>query len=384
MIAEGWRDARRVLLVRLDNLGDLLVTTPAIHAVRESLNDTHITLLCSPVGAQVGELNPDVDDLIVYEAPWMDPWSRLELDPERERRIVAEVERGRFDAAIIFTSFRQSSLPAAYICYLAGIPLRLAASVEGSGSLLTTRHKHESDYTNVFPHEVYRSLDLVKAVGMDTDNLDLRLSVPQEARATAGELIASVVAGGHGPVVVLHPGCSMPARTYPAAHFRDVVEILTRDLDAKVLVTGTESERELAEYVAGSSDNDSAIPLAGSLPFPVLCALIEAADVTVCSNTGPMHISAAVHTPVVTAFALTNPPDQWAPWHVPFKQLYHDVWCRICYNRVCPYTHECLRMVSSYEVVDAVRDLLNGGTGDEQTAMTGRGAQPVAVLEAFG
>ena len=85
-VHEEWRDARRVLAVRLDNLGDVLVTTPAIHAMRESLPDASITLLASPVGAQAGRLNPDIDEVVVYNAPWMDPWSRLPLDPAREMR----------------------------------------------------------------------------------------------------------------------------------------------------------------------------------------------------------------------------------------------------------------------------------------------------------
>ncbi len=99
-------------------------------------------------------------------------------------------------------------------------------------------------------------------------------------------------------------------------------------------------------------------PLAGKLSFAQLCALIEAADLTVTNNTGPMHIAAAVKTPVVALFALTNPPAQWGPWRVPHRQLYHDVACRICYNRVCPYGHECLRLVTPAMVVDAARELL--------------------------
>jgi hypothetical protein len=83
-VHDEWRHVRRVLAVRLDNLGDVLVTTPAIHAIRESLPDASITLLASPVGEQAGRLNPDVDEVVVYNAPWMDPWSRLPLDPARE------------------------------------------------------------------------------------------------------------------------------------------------------------------------------------------------------------------------------------------------------------------------------------------------------------
>ncbi len=159
MIAPEWLGAKRILAVRLDNLGDVLVTTPAIRAIRQSLPDATITLLASRVGARVGALNPDIDDVIIYSAPWMDPWRELPLEPDREQRMIAELRDRQFDAAVIFSSFRQSPLPAAYLCYLAGFPLRLAASIDGPGSLLTTRHKHPERMM----HEVERGLDLVGA-----------------------------------------------------------------------------------------------------------------------------------------------------------------------------------------------------------------------------
>ena len=77
MIDERWRLAQRILAVRLDNLGDVLVTTPAMHAIKTSLPCCKLSLLTSPVGAQVARLNPDIDEVIVYEAPWMDPWQKL-------------------------------------------------------------------------------------------------------------------------------------------------------------------------------------------------------------------------------------------------------------------------------------------------------------------
>jgi ADP-heptose:LPS heptosyltransferase len=70
-----------------------------------------------------------------------------------------------------------------------------------------------------------------------------------------------------------------------------------------------------------------------------------------------MHVAAAVKTPVVVLFALTNPPAQWGPWRVPHRQLFHDVSCRICYQRVCPYDHQCLRNVTPPMVVEAVASL---------------------------
>src|SRR5947209_12546611 len=363
-----WHSVRRVLAIRLDNLGDVLVTTPALHAIKESLPSAELTLLAGPVGAQVARLNPDLDDVIVYQAPWMDPWHKLPQDSRREQQIIATIREGRFDGAIIFTSFRQSPLPAAYLCYLADVPLRVASSIDGPGALVTSCHRQHERMI----HEVERGLDLVGAIGLATGDLDLVLQVPADARTHIDDVLASyrVDKSGDRPLIVVHPGCSMPARTYPWEMYVEVVDLLVEQLGATVFLTGAEDEQELVERILNhvQERNRSAVhSLAGVLSFPALCALIEAAALVITNNTGPMHISAAVKTPVVALFALTNPPEQWGPWHVPYRQLYHDVSCRICYSRVCPYGHECLRLVSPEMVIDAARELLHETGGFDLT-----------------
>ena len=351
-----WAQARRVLAIRLDNLGDVLVTTPALHAIKESLPQASLTLLASPVGAQIGRLDPDIDDVIVYSAPWMDPWRQLPQDSAREQAMIAQLQKRHFDGAIIFSSYHQSPLPAAYLCYLADIPLRAAASIDGPGSLLTTRHKHP----DTLLHEVERGLNLVNALGMSTNDTDLVLRVPDATRADIRQLLAAQRIGR--PLVVVHPGCSMPARTYPWEMYAEAVALLVERLGAQVALTGADDERDLIERILAQLPpiaRRSVHSFAGTLAFPALCALIEAADLTITNNTGPMHIAAAVKTPVVALFALTNPPEQWGPWHVAHRQLYAEVACRICYSRICPYGHECLRLVSPAQVVDAAQSLLD-------------------------
>jgi len=357
MIDPQWRSARRILVVRLDNLGDVLLTTPAIHAIKTTLPNAEITLLASPVGAQVAQLNPDIHHVIIYEAPWMDPWHTLPQNSLREYSMIETLRELRFDGAIIFTSFHQSPLPAAYLCYLAGIPLRLAASIDGPGSLLTTRHKHPERMM----HEVERGLDLVRAIGLTTDEQDLVLKVPNAARGMIYNLLSLYSVDPQESLIVVHPGCSMPARAYPWEMYARVIDGVIERFGATVLLTGGNAERELVARIRShvrAENREATLPLAGILPFPELCALIEIADLAITNNTGPMHIAAAVKTPVVALFALTNPPEQWRPWHVPYRQLYHDVSCRVCYSRVCPYEHECLRLVTPELVVDAAADLM--------------------------
>ena len=369
MIDERWRAVRRVLLVRLDNLGDVILMTPAFHAVRTALPDATLTLLASPIGAQVAALDPDIDDVIVYSAPWMDPWHTLPQDSQREQAMIAQLRERQFDGAIIFTSFRQSALPSAYLCYLADIPLRVAASIDGPGSLLTTRHKHPERMM----HEVERALDLVGAIGMETNERDLVLKVPDAVQKSVANRLADQGIDRKRPLVVVHPGCSMPARTYPWEMYVEVINLLVEQLDAFVVVTGAEDERSLVDRVLESvkpMSRESTLGLSGVLSFQELCGLIEAADMTITNNTGPMHVAAAVKTPVIALFALTNPPEQWGPWHVLHRQLYHDVSCRICYSRVCPYQHECLRLVSPQMVVDTTAELLVEGFRSKREVST--------------
>jgi ADP-heptose:LPS heptosyltransferase len=153
----------------------------------------------------------------------------------------------------------------------------------------------------------------------------------------------------------------MPARTYPWEMYAEVVNLLVEQLGARVILTGAKDEQTLVEQILSQVQEHNrqfVFGLAGALSFPEFCALIETTDLTLTNNTGPMHISAAVKTPVVALFALTNPPEQWGPWHVPHRQLYHDVPCRICYSRICPFGHECLRLVTPPMVVDAIYELL--------------------------
>ena len=143
--------------------------------------------------------------------------------------------------------------------------------------------------------------------------------------------------------------------------YAGVIHELINRLDVTVVLTGTEDERELVERIMGKlrgwKDDANAIPLAGELSFPNLCALIETADLTITNNTGPMHIWQPLKRP--SSHSSRSPIHRNSgPWQVPHRLLNHDVPCHICYNRVCPYHHECLTLVSPSMVCNAVVDLL--------------------------
>jgi len=352
-----WRDARRLLAVRLDNMGDVLMTTPALDALKRAAPGRRITLLASPSGAAVAPfLGEAVDETIAYDAPWVK--NAVDADPVRDLALVRRLAQARFDAAVIFTVYSQNPLPAALACHLAGIPLRLAHCRENPYALLTDWVR-ETEPADTVRHEATRQLDLVATIGAGTDDPRLRFAIPSEATARIDALLESIGAGARRPLVVVHPGASAASRRYPAERFAAVVRELAATLEGAIVVTGTIDERPLAALVAaGGGDRPGVANLAGRLGLGELGALIARADVLVSNNTGPVHIASAVGTPVVDLYALTNP--QHTPWRVPHRVLFRDVACRYCYRSVCPHGEAlCLATVEPAEVVAAVRELLD-------------------------
>ncbi|NUW32125.1 glycosyltransferase family 9 protein [Nonomuraea sp. SMC257] len=332
----------RVLVARLDDAGDVLLAGPAVRAV--SARGGEVTLLAGPRGRAAAELLPGVDRVIVWRAPWIDhrppPVSRHDVDD-----LIAQV--GGTDEAVILTSFHQSALPLALLLRLAGVRRVSAISNDYPGSLLDVRHVVDEGLDVPEPE---RMLSVARAAGFelppgDDGRLAVRRPLPDVSRLGLGP----------GPYVVVHPGASAPARTWPAERNREAVRELADD-GHRVVVTGM--ERELTAYVAAGAPG-AALDLGGATTLAQLAAVIEGAAVLVAGNTGPAHLAAAVGTPVVSLFAPVVPAGRWAPYRVPAVLLGdQDAPCRDSRARVCPVPgHPCLAQVTSEQVVKAVREL---------------------------
>ncbi|KAB0630970.1 glycosyltransferase family 9 protein, partial [Burkholderia latens] len=214
-MSAAWERARRILCVRLDSLGDVLMTTPALRALKESGHGRRLTLLTSRTGAALANHLPMVDDVWTYDAPWVKhPDARG--DPVADLDMIDRLLAGRFDAAVIFTVYSQSPLPAAMMCWLAGIPLRLAHCRENPYELLTDRVPETEPESHV-RHEVARQLALVRTIGAKTSDWRMAFEPGDPARrALHARLRAALqrIGGarrpgpGHGRWLVVHPGAS--------------------------------------------------------------------------------------------------------------------------------------------------------------------------------
>jgi lipopolysaccharide heptosyltransferase II len=341
----SWAGMRNLLCVRLDSIGDVLMTTPAIRACRETFG-CRVTLLTSHAGAAAGRHVPEVDDILSFAAPWMKV-----AQPQSDAALMEALKARRFDAAAIFTVYSQSPLPAAYLCYLAGIPRRLAHCHENPYHLLTDWLPDPEPAARV-RHEVQRQLDLVAAVGARTADERLSFCVPPWANERVRRLVQPL----RGPAVVVHVGASAASRRYPPGQYAQAVDLLVARTGCDAIFTGDADEEALVQSVREAMVQPSH-SLVGRLELAELAALIGQADLLISNNTAPAHIAAAVDTPVVDLYALTNP--QHTPWLVKSRVLYHDVPCRNCYKSVCPAGHhDCLKRVPPERVAEAAQELL--------------------------
>ncbi|WP_343628266.1 glycosyltransferase family 9 protein [Roseateles sp.] len=399
-----WQAARRVLLIRLDNLGDVLMTTPALAAVRESLPDAHLSLLAAPAMVGLKPHLPMVDEIIGFHAPWMKAGamalpsgnapttseavedggadSACGVAPlgEHERqllsRLLGERPADRFDAAIIFTVCTQSPLPAATLCRLAGIPLVLAHARERAYALLSDEVPDPDVVRAGMRHEVRRQLDLAARVGCVTHDERLRFHLRDADRRAAARALAAAGLSAGRPFVLVHPGASAPSRRYPADKLGEAAERIRRQdptgRTGVVLCGGAGEEELIAQMRAAMGGTGLVLEPASGVGE--LAALIASAELLVGNNSGPAHLAAAVGTPVVDLYALTNP--QHTPWRVESRVLSHDVPCRNCQKSVCPQGHhDCLRRITPAEVAAAAWDLLRAGRARAASAREGRGAR---------
>ena len=332
-----WSAMARILVVRPDNVGDVIMTVPALRALRAAAPRARLDLLASPAGAAAATLIDEVGEVVVASVSWQRlPGSGDGDGADPDGELVATLGAGGYDAAVVLTSFSQSPWPAAAICRRAGIGVRVGTSKEFGGDALTHWVPAPSDSG----HQVDRALEVLTAVGVPSQGTDLAVRVPADADAQAPA----------GRYVVLAPGASCPSRRWPAARFADVGRGLA-ERGWTVVVTGTAREAELvAEASAGVP---GALPLVGTLDLGGLAALVAGADAVVVNNSGGAHLADAVGTPVVELFAGTEEVAQYAPRSVPAAVLTRAVSCAPCRQLVCPFDQECLD-IAPREVVAAV------------------------------
>ncbi len=357
---------RRILLLRLERIGDLLMSFGAIRAVRRLAPDAAIDLVVGSWNEPVARTIEGLDGLEVLDAPWLARGGPGSTSMGLVRRAIAW-RRRRYDLAINFEGdIRSHVLMAA-----SGAPRLVGFGMAGGGPLLTDRVPHDPRR-----HTALSGLRLVeRAFGLADGTLPgpfdpdgaaaWRLRLPERARREADERLAALGLGTPGPpLVAVHVSGGRAIKQWPAERFADVARALAASHGAAVLLTGTAGDRPLVDRAVRELAGVPRVhALAGSVDLLTLGAMLERCALLVTGDTGPMHLAAAVGTPIVAVFG-PSAPGRYGPLGQRSRAVRIDLPCSPC-NRVrkpparcVGHTPDCLEGIAVSRVLDAALDLL--------------------------
>ena len=345
-----FNDPQTSLLVRATNwLGDAVMTTPALAAVREGFPDARIVLLARPLVAELFRHHPDVDEVMVYERPGRHDGAFGRL------RLAGELRRRRFDGALLL----QNAFDAALIAFLGRIPERVGYPTDGRRILLTLPVPLTPGILE--RHEVEYYLCLIDGLGIPRPvPASLKLTVTEEERQAMATRLASLGIDRGAPIVAINPGATYGSakRWYPD-RFAAVADALSEEWGAAVVVVGSPAEAPLAGEIEAATRKPS-INLGGKTTVRELMALLSLSSFLVTNDSGPMHIGAALGVPLVAIFG----PTDWrrtSPWTSLAKIVRVEIDCSPCRRRVCDRGHECMLGVTPDMVIAAAKELLPAG-----------------------
>lgn len=350
----------KLLLVRLRLIGDVVFTTPAVHALKRRFPGSHLTYVVEPAAAPVVALNPNIDELIVL--PREGGLGQLARDLALARRLRA----ARYDLAIDFHGGPRSSL----LTWLSRAPIRIGYDVAGRSWMYTCRIARPRALRP--RHSVENQWDLLTVLGVPPPTRSrnpVEMTVEPAAAAGVAERLARAGVGDDDQIIVIHVSAGNPFRRWPLASFVSLAASIAAAGSARrVVVTSGPSEREAAEQVVAGArmrlpERDRPrIVSCGEFSLTELRALVERAFLYVGGDSGPLHVASTSHVPIVGLYGPTLPVRS-EPWRDPASVSeavgVDGLPCRPCDQRRCaPGDFRCLAGISAEQVADAAERAL--------------------------
>lgn len=324
---------RSTLVVAPNWLGDAVMAVPFMRALRRARPADSLTVLARPGPAAVFRAEGSADGVLVARGFYTD---------------VTALGRSRVDEAWLLPNSFRSAL----LLFLARVPQRIGYAADGRSALLT----HAVRRPTGAAHQLRAYDALLASRGIEPDTGPPRLPIPPHAGDRARRAFASAGLPGGAPLVLLAPGAAFgQTKRWPAERFAELADHLAERGVLSGVVVGPGEER-LGEDVSRRAHHRPVV-LGADLDPIELAALLAQARVVVANDSGPMHLAAAVGTPVVALFGPTD-PGRTAPSGAPAAILDRYVFCSPCFLRRCPYGHECMKEITAEMALAAVEELM--------------------------
>ena len=278
----------RILIIRLAPLGETVLTTPVIHALREHFREAHIAYMVAPTREDLVSANPHLNEVLTYQTS--------------VPKLIYQIARRKFQMAIIL----QPTFRLVLHTFLARIPLRIGFETNAAGKKLL----NIAVRNNTAQHETQRYLDVVRAFGVDITDDEPEVFVDTAGIAWVNNFLKERKLDDGKPIIGINPGAATVYRRWDAANFAVLADRLHETYKAHIVITTGPKEGELANQVVAQMSHSPVI-VDQATPMQ-LAALLQRCNLYVSNDTGPMHLSTAVKTPTIALFGASN-LTQWAP-----------------------------------------------------------------------
>ncbi|NOT95080.1 MAG: putative lipopolysaccharide heptosyltransferase III [Nitrospira sp.] len=332
---------KNVLIIKLRYIGDVLLATPTIRAIKAARPDVRVTMMVNRGTEEVLSGNQDLDEITVLDkgsltAQW---------------RLIVELRRRRFDTVIDLTDGDRS----AFLSWISGAPVRIGFNDE---------HRWRGRcYTQVVQpmpgvrHRIDRDVASLEPLGLHASQEPPRLWLTGEDEARADQLLGRLGVRRDQPIVILQPAARYWFKAWPYERFAELADRLVSDYGCQVLIGGSREDEALAQRIQAAAKSRP-ISMAGQATLKEFAAIAQRAALFVGNDSGAMHIAAAVGTPMVALFGPSN-PDEWGPRGGPAEVIYKGLDCRACFHPTCMREEEnCMKQIDLGEVLARIQRLI--------------------------
>lgn len=354
------QDPRKILIIRLSAIGDVVRTLPALRALRQRYPTAFIAWAVEDSSADLLSGHPDLNRVFVFKR------SRWRRDIRSVRTffhpladivaVIREIRREDFDLALDFHGILKSGL----VGFFSGVPLRAGLGRRYAKEANHLLNNYHVDVGSNAISRIERNLRFINFLGINAaERYDPLIPVTDEDRVAVDRFFKRHALGGHIPVVAIHPGTSRKTlyKRWDPACYEILADRLIEECGAKIIWTWGPGERETAQTIAGRMRNDSVV--AEPVTLRQLAELFRRSTLFIGSDSGPMHIACFVKTPAVVIYGPTDPVVN-APYpHTRFIMLRKDVSCNPCRKRDCSRL-DCMAAVTPDAVFNAAAELLSG------------------------
>jgi len=334
-------EVKKILFIRIDRLGDLVLSTPAIKAIKETYPRSKLVVLASRANCSLLENNPYVDHTVIYD-PSKNLWTKI--------RNILQLRNYRFDLAI--DPYADYELKTALIAFLSGAKKRIGYVSYGREIFFNLR----APEIEKEKHFVDLTIDVLKPIGVISKENNPEIFLVGDEKKWARNWLKERRLGTK-PIVGIHPGAYYESQRWPSENFAEIVCQLKKDNSVDLILFGGPGDEMQIDRIASLSGEDIVTYITDDLrQFSVL---VSCCRVFICNNSGPLHIAVAVNTPTISFMGPTH-KNRWMPIGDIHKVLRIDdlscIGCNLGYCKI--KTHDCMELISPQMVMDAAEELL--------------------------